>query len=60
MINWEITYASIGKNKEYFNIHPNSHKKVYTMCQICGLWRWTEFRLSHKLCRSCSITNKNL
>lgn len=60
IIDWQITKESIGNNKEYFDNHPSSHKKVYVMCLICGLYRWTEYRLSHKLCRSCiSKRSKN-
>ena len=60
MIDWEITTASTGKDKEYFMKNSHSNKKVYAMCQMCGHWRWTEYRLSHKLCRSCaSKRNKN-
>ena len=54
MIDYQLTQASTGKDKEYFINHPKSHKKVYVMCGCCGLWRWTEYRLSDKQCRSCS------
>ena len=55
LIDYQITQASIRKDKTYFIEHPSSHKKVYVMCPACGIFRWTEYRLSHKLCRACSL-----
>ena len=59
IIDWQITKASIGRDKDYFDKYSNSHKKVYIMCPICGQYRWAEFKNIDKkktpVCRSCSL-----
>ena len=58
MIDYVITIRETGKNQEYFDSRPQSHKKVYRICDQCLKESWVEFRLSHKLCRSCSSRGK--
>lgn len=60
MIDYEITKYETGIDKDYFDNHLNSHKKVYVRCQMCDCWRWTEYRLSDKLCKSCALKDRKL
>ena len=59
MIDWIITNET-GKDKEYFESHPTSKRKVYRICNQCCEGSWVRYCDSHKLCRSCSVRKCSL
>ena len=60
MINWKKTESETGLNKSYFDVHPQSNKKVYRICDNCWKKSWIEFRFVTKLCRSCALKGRSL
>ena len=60
MIDYIITEHETGFNKEYFDNHPSSNRKVYRICDKCEKISWVEYKNGDKLCRSCSLKNRKL
>lgn len=54
MIDWNKTELETKFNRRYFELFPNSIKKVYKICDQCGKEGWMPYKNNSKLCGYCS------
>lgn len=59
MIDWERTERKTGFGEGYFKKYPKSDRKVYVICDDCGIERWVHYRQFSDLCNPCSQIKNN-
>lgn len=57
MINREATIRWKGYDPD--DLKPNSNKRVWANCDMCGIGRWVIYHQSDCLCISCGNTGEN-
>lgn len=57
MIDWERTKKETGFDKGYFEKYPRSGRKVFAICDRCGLGRWIVPYQYRDLCYKCAMAS---